>query len=176
VANCCRNFGRVYDAGEVPCRIQHSTSKMYLKWDVPLEELDYDPLLILAAEGIRETTHPYVVVARTAFQEMCQAEGASEKIQPLVGKLITPIRMALTSTEPGVFEYSLDAIQLLVTVVGDAISEHLNVLLIPINKKCFDKQYSTKIHSLLNHIEECAGPQVVKLIKAKVPTYRPLVN
>lgn len=153
---------------------------MFLRWDVPVEELEYDPLLVVVTEGIRETTHPYVIIARQAFEEMCKAEGATEKITPMVSKLITPLRGALISTEPGVFEYSLDAIQLLSTAVGGAIAEHLNVLLIPINKKSFDKNYSTRIHALLNHIEEKAGPEhkaeVVKLIKAKIPTYRPLIS
>ncbi|KAL0479959.1 gapvd1 [Acrasis kona] len=167
-------FGRVYDAGEIPCRIQHSTAKMYLQWNPEICEVDYEYLLPLAAEGIRETTHPYVVIARLAYKEMCLAEGAREKVVPIVPKLIPPIRMALQSTDPSIFDFALEAIELLATASGDAISEHLNVLLIPINKKCFDKKYADRIHNLLIHIEECAGPQVVKLIKAKVPTYRPV--
>lgn len=41
--------------------------------------LPYDPLLILCAEGLRETVHPHNFVAPTAFVELCKCEGSAAK-------------------------------------------------------------------------------------------------
>jgi hypothetical protein len=48
-------------------------------WTRQPEELAYDPLLLLLAEGLRETQHPHTYVTRTAFAELLQAPGGYEK-------------------------------------------------------------------------------------------------
>jgi hypothetical protein len=48
-------------------------------WTRQPEELSYDPLLLLFAEGLRETTHPHTYTTRTAFAELLQAPGGYEK-------------------------------------------------------------------------------------------------
>jgi hypothetical protein len=48
-------------------------------WTRQPEELPYDPLLLLLAEGLRETQHPHTYVTRTAFAELLQAPGGYEK-------------------------------------------------------------------------------------------------
>ncbi len=34
-------FGKLYSDGKIPCRIQHTTSKMYLGWDINLEGMSF---------------------------------------------------------------------------------------------------------------------------------------
>jgi hypothetical protein len=42
----------------------------------------FDPLLLLCAEGLRETVHPHTFVARTAFMELLLTEDAYTKARP----------------------------------------------------------------------------------------------
>lgn len=58
--------------------------------------------------------------------------------------------------------------------VGNALDEHLNVLLVPMCKKAFDKRFRDKVIHVLQCIEQNSGPGVVKIIKAKCPTFQPL--
>ena len=37
------NFGYVYSAGGIPCRIDHGSVSMKLVWSIPIESLEYDP-------------------------------------------------------------------------------------------------------------------------------------
>ena len=57
------NFAHAYNAGTVPCHINHGCNKMLIKWDIPPEQLDYDPILVNCFEGLQETDHPYSFVA-----------------------------------------------------------------------------------------------------------------
>lgn len=61
------NFGYVYSSGGIPCRINHKNVNHQIKWDTPIYQLDYDPLLINCFEGLLETEHPYNFVANKAL-------------------------------------------------------------------------------------------------------------
>jgi hypothetical protein len=41
------NFGYVYSAGGIPCRIEHGNVNMKLNWSILPENLEYDPTLII---------------------------------------------------------------------------------------------------------------------------------
>ena len=133
--------------------------------------MDYYPLLIHCCEGIAETKHPYVFVARTAFKELLQSPMGSEKTKPLTSMLIKPLRMALLSKEEGTFTAVLDAIQQLSDAVGPELTPHLGAILIQINKKAFNRKYSIKIQETLSILDVNGGPDAKALIKAKVPIY-----
>jgi hypothetical protein len=51
-------------------------------WTRPANEVPFDPLLLLCAEGLRETVHPHTFVARTAFMELLLTEDAYTKARP----------------------------------------------------------------------------------------------
>ena len=53
------SFSAQYAAGGIPCRINHSGVKHTLLWSRPVEDIPYDPYLLLFAEGLRETVHPH---------------------------------------------------------------------------------------------------------------------
>ena len=166
-------FGGVYEAGGIPCRIHHTAAHMHLSWEKPLPDIPYDPLILTVSDGLRETDHPYIFIVQKAFEEMCQAEEAAEKIIPLLRQITSFIRMALQSKENVIFENALSAVQHLTACVGDAIIPHLPLVLVQISKKTFDKKYANKIMDILQNIEQSCenSAEVVKLIKAKVPTY-----
>ena len=70
-------FAAVYSRGEIPCRLQHGSVKHKLQGSCAVESVPLDPLLVLCAEGIRETDHPLPFVARTAFAELLAVPGAN---------------------------------------------------------------------------------------------------
>lgn len=47
----------------------------------PPASLPLDPLLVLCAEGLRETVHPHNFVAPSAFFELCQCEGSAAQVR-----------------------------------------------------------------------------------------------
>eukprot|EP00929_Paragymnodinium_shiwhaense_P025831 TRINITY_DN15534_c0_g1_i3.p1 TRINITY_DN15534_c0_g1~~TRINITY_DN15534_c0_g1_i3.p1 ORF type:complete len:441 (-),score=45.34 TRINITY_DN15534_c0_g1_i3:440-1720(-) len=63
------SFAQRYNRGELPCRIDHGAYSLRISWDIPTAELldRRDELLIVCAEGLRESRHPYATVARLAF-------------------------------------------------------------------------------------------------------------
>lgn len=83
--------------------------KHKLQWDVDLEEVLFDPVLITLAEGLRETEHPYTFVAREAFRQLLQLEGAGEKAVPVLPRLIISLRLCLVciSNDKGVVDVDL---------------------------------------------------------------------
>ncbi|KAG2378799.1 hypothetical protein C9374_007947 [Naegleria lovaniensis] len=166
-------FGGVYEAGGIPCRIQHTAANMHLKWDQdPQDMFSYDPLIVTIADGLRETDHPYIVMVQKAIVDLCTAPGAKEKIEPLLRQIVSYIRLALQSKEEVVFDNALLAITQIVSCVGSSLAPHLAQILVQISKKIFDKKYAPKIQELLRHIDRCCdSDEVVRLIKSKVPTY-----
>ena len=87
----------MYARDEIPARLQHGSVKHKLHWSKAPEDLPFDPLLVLMAEGIRETEHPLMFVARVGFADMLAVEGCSAQVIPIIPKLIAPIRAALVS-------------------------------------------------------------------------------
>ncbi|CAB3992788.1 Hypothetical predicted protein [Paramuricea clavata] len=90
-------FAAVYSNGGVPCRLQHGSVKHKIQWDVPIENLSFDPLLVTLAEGLRETKHPYHFLACQGFREMLEVSDAAGKTIPVLPKLVLPLRLALIS-------------------------------------------------------------------------------
>ena len=69
--------------GGIPCRINHGGVKHTLLWSRPVEDIPYDPYLLLFAEGLRETVHPHTFVARTAFAELLLLPDAYARVRLL---------------------------------------------------------------------------------------------
>jgi hypothetical protein len=66
----------VYNAGGIPCSIEHGSINMRLKWknNVVLSEQAFDPLLVTCMEGMIEENHPYHFIAYNASKELMQSE------------------------------------------------------------------------------------------------------
>jgi hypothetical protein len=164
-------FAQAYSDGGIPCRICHGGVKHKLQWDVEPVELNYYPVLITFAFGLSETRHPYVFVAQNGFKQMLEADGAYEKVMPILKDLIRPIRLALASSDKEVSNAALDATILLVNLVKDELTQYMPLLLVPIKSKWFKPSFKAKITDLLCLMEEFGGQEAYKMIKKKVPTY-----
>jgi hypothetical protein len=164
-------FSFAYQQGTIPCRINHGVVVSRLQWDEDPAGLDYDPLLVTVAEGLRETKHPFVFVAQTAFKEMLLAPGARDKASPLVPQVVRNLRAAMLVPEEGPFAAALCAVKQLSECVGPALDAHMGALLIQINKKSFEAKFKTPIFETLLAMAENGGPDAARQIKLKVPCF-----
>lgn len=84
---------------------------MRLHWDTNPSQLPYDPLLITCFEGLLETEHPFVFVARQGCKELITADGAADKTIPLIPRLVMPLRAALMSSDSGIFNAGIEILK-----------------------------------------------------------------
>ena len=82
-----------------------------------------------------------------------------------------PLRAGLMAREAPGFTASLEALKLLVEVVGPHMNDHLHLIIQQIAKKINDRQLRDKVFEVLSVIEEQGGPDVLPIIKKKIPTY-----
>ena len=168
------NFGFVYSAGGIPCRIEHGAVNLKLVWSIPIEKLDYDPILITCFEGLLETEHPYNFVGKQCIRELLAAEGAKEKVEPILGKLIIPLKEAIKCDNPEIFCEAMNDLEILSNMVKDKLNKYIHFFLQNINKKSFNPKYKDRVFEVLKTLEENGGPEVFKEIKRKIPTYTSL--
>lgn len=170
-------MGYVYSAGGIPCRINHGSVTMRLNWDQQPSQLPYDPLLITCFEGLIETEHPFLFVARQGCRELLIADGAADKAIPLIPRLVMPLRVALMNSDSGIFTAALEILKyflrrLLSELVGPYLNNHVHLFLQHLGKKLNDRKLREKVLEVLMIIEEQGGEEVIPIIKAKIPTYR----
>jgi hypothetical protein len=168
-------FASAFSSGGLPARIDHSSGvRQKLQWSLPLEQLNYDPLLVTFFDGLVETKHPFVFVARTGIADLLEAEGAGVKAAPLLNQIVPRMRMALLSKAPGVFDATLEAMRALAIAVGPALNPHLNQLLVQLTKYIHTGAPKTRelVQSVLEAIEQCGGEEAYAAIKQKVPTWQ----
>ena len=84
---------------------------MRLNWDQQPSQLPYDPLLITCFEGLIETEHPFLFVARQGCRELLTADGAADKAIPLIPRLVMPLRVALMNSDSGIFAAALEILK-----------------------------------------------------------------
>lgn len=128
-ANSNSPFLRAFTSGRIPCRLVHGSVRNRLAWNTSIDDLDYNPVLVLLAEGLRETAHPLPFISRQGFAELLGNVNARPKVVPLVSQLINPIKLALSSSDDDVFEGALNALTQLSTVVGSELDKHLKTYL-----------------------------------------------
>jgi len=168
------SFTEAYGRGDLPCRIEHHTSRMSLAWSHPVERLDYNGLLPLCFDGLRETKHPYAYIARQAVTDMLSAEGAEAKTVPVLDQLIPGLRMAMTDKDENVCKAALSTLGQLSAVVKAELDQHLHHFLTTLNRRLSEKKFREPVEELLQQLEQNGGKDVSKMIKQKIPTYTPL--
>jgi len=127
---------------------------------------------VTCLEGLLETEHPFVFVARQGTLELLTAEGAAEKTLPLIPRLARPLRMALMGREQGVFTAALETLRMLSELVGPYLNPHVHLFLQHLGKKLSDRTLRDKVLQVLMTLEEQGGEEVTPIIKSKIPTYR----
>ena len=165
------NFGHVYSAGGIPCRIEHGNVNMKLVWSIPPESLEYDPTLIICFEGLLETLHPYSFAAKQCVRELLTAKGAREKVIPILGRLIPHLKNALVCDNPDTFLEAMNVVEMLSDLVGELMNPYLHFFLQSINKRSFNLKYKERVFDLMRTLESNGGPEALVEIKKKVPTY-----
>lgn len=95
-----------------------------------IQEINYSYLLPIFAEGIRETDHPYVFLARQGFIELILSDNTNEKVKSVLPQIIQSIRNALLSKDNGVFDASLISLEYLSNSVKNELNQYLKVLYI----------------------------------------------
>lgn len=127
-----RNFSYVYSSGGVPCRITHGNVKLSLKWDREPKFIELDPLLPICFEGLLETQHPYNFTSRQCIKELLAAEGSTEKVIPLLSKIIVSMRSAFVAKVE--FVDNLTILGLLSNCVKEHLNPYLHLILQQLNK------------------------------------------
>ena len=169
-SRCKTAFSQEHSAGSIPVHIGHTGNTMRLVWDCKPEEVEEGRLLMLAAEGLRETAHPGVFLAPALFESILVRPGIGERtVVPLIDKIIPHIRAVLY--EPECLSKGVKAIGLISSAVGPHLNKYLPSLLQGIARHLSSKTYRESIESVLILLEENGGPDASKHIKAKVPTY-----
>ena len=84
---------------------------MRLHWDQQPSQLAYDPLLVTLFEGLLETEHPFVFVARQGCKELLTADGAADKSIPLIPRLVMPLRLALMNSDAGIINAGIETLK-----------------------------------------------------------------
>ena len=169
------NFGYVYSAGGIPCRIEHGTVSMKLVWSIPPESLDYDPILITCFEGLIETVHPYSFVAKQCIRELLLAKGADKKVLPLLERLINPLKEGLKCNLPEIFCEAMNDLEMLSDLVKENLNKYLHFFLLDINKRSFQMHYKERVFEVLRTLEQNGGIEASKEIKKRIPTYTALI-
>lgn len=164
-------FAAVYTNGGVPCRLIHGSVKHKLAWETSPEQVPFDPMLVTLAEGLKESVHPYMFVARTGFKELLEVDGATEKVMPVLPKIVIAVRTALSHSDASVFDAAVDALLQLSDVAGTALNPHLKLLMVPVAKRMMEKKFRDKITEALQTLEQNGGKDALPMIKSKVPTY-----
>ncbi|OWZ13659.1 hypothetical protein PHMEG_00012975 [Phytophthora megakarya] len=165
------NFSSAYDAGFIPCRINHGGIRSSLQWTRDPNTISFDPLLITCVEGFLETEHPFVFLSRTTFRELLKLEDARDKTLPILAQLIVPLRTALMTKDDDTFLMALEATRLLSDLVEGEMNVYLPKLTQQIHRKLLTKQLRTDVENTLAILESNGGKEALAIIRSKIPTY-----
>jgi len=164
-------FGSVFNSGGIPCRLHHGAANVSLKWSKEPALLDFDPMLVTCAEGLCETEHPYAFAARACFKQLLESENGGAKAAPLVVRIVPCLRAAIVSPNKKVFAGGVEAVIQLSEAVREVLNPYIHVLVVQMNKRNADKELAPIILKAMQTLEENGGPEVLPIIKSKVPTY-----
>ena len=195
---CKSTFSESYISGSIPCRLQTTASRFYLKWDDGAEAGFSPDLLVVCADGLVESEHPYAVMAPMMFLELClRSQGCADMFSAeVLSTVCAHIRSALTqglaaptAGKPGgpprpaaigkqtsvntIFGNALGALEALMQQAGMLVLPHL-AKIIPVLSRPFgstDKALKERVAKTLMAMEDACGVEASKLIKAKIPTF-----
>eukprot|EP00667_Euglena_gracilis_P018908 EG_transcript_20165 len=165
-------FGEAVQEGNLPFHIQHKARDMALSWTVPIENANFERLLPLCFDGLREKQHPYNFLAKQAVEEMLEVEGAAQRVTPLLPVLLPSLKAAMGEGNAELTQTCLRIFGRLSDLAGPALDTHLNPFLTTLNRMLTDRKTRQVVEDLLSRFLQNGGPEVPKLIKSKVPTFQ----
>lgn len=167
---CKTLFSQSYVAGSLPCRLQSSATRYSLQWDAHAAGGFSPDLLVVCADGLTETEHPFTLMAPMMFAELVlRAEGCVDLFAPVMEPVCAHLRKALMKEES--VPVALQSLHLLVQHTGALILPYMPKLLMCLSKPHRDKRFRDQTVALLGQVEANCGPDATKLIKSKIPTY-----
>lgn len=185
-------FRKLYERGDLPLQILHSSSKNSLMWKVDIRKLDYHHYLPIFFDGIREKEEPYRFIAVKGVEDLLKA--GQGKILSVIPQLIIPIKTALNTRDLAVINITLQLMCKLVEseeMVGHSLVPYYRQLLPVLNifknnvpnmgdsiDYAQQKQICTGelVNRVLELFEAHGGEDAFINIKYMVPTYESCVT
>ncbi|ESN91804.1 hypothetical protein HELRODRAFT_165883 [Helobdella robusta] len=182
---CCisTDFRKFYHRGDLPVRVINSRK---ILWTVPIESLDYDFYLPLFFDGLVELEHPFELLAYLGAYEMIENTNGC-KVNPVLSRLILPMKNALCTRNCRVIMKVLKLIQVMIvkeSEIGISLVPYyrhlLGILNIFKNKNVttgdlIEFGHRDNLGDLINEtlemMERCGGDNAFINIKYMIPTY-----
>lgn len=180
------HFAQAYQRGSLPCRIDHGSSRNYIHWDLPVDQLRQrrEELLSLCAEGLRETQHPYALIARLAFADLAAMTACDQLHEETLRRVVASMRTALMSepTAPqkqqkpvpqqgsgggGPARSALVALRVLAAAEGPRLAPHLHMVLPPIGKFFHSRAYRELAQEAILDMEQLCGPEAMQAMRSR---------
>jgi len=170
VKKCKTSFSQSYVSGSLPCRLQTTASRYHLQWHAGAETGFSPELLVVCADGLTESDHPFVILAPMMFHELClRSEGCVQLFADVIGTVTMHLRKALSEQQS--FDRGLSALKVLLQHTGNAMLPMLPKLIPCLSRPFSDRKLHDTVAEALGLMEQACGPDATKLIKAKIPTY-----
>jgi len=118
--------------------MSHGNVNLKLTWEIQPEDLNYDPLLLICFEGLVEQAHPYKFLAYQCSIDLLSASNSSNKIIPLLPKLIRSLRGALNSKYESICLKAVEVTKILSSKVKEKLNPYVKFFIQPINKLSYD--------------------------------------
>ena len=128
-------FRQKYDAGEIPARVAHGTGANAIAWRVDPSALDASAYLPLFIDGLKETKHPYRLLAVRGGIELTRACGERALLDALP-RSVLPMKEALGTGDMAVTAVALELLREFVKVspsIGEALVPYYRNLLPALN-------------------------------------------
>lgn len=128
-------FRQKYDAGEIPARVAHGAGANAIAWRVDPSALDASAYLPLFVDGLRETRHPYRLLAARGGVELTRACGERALLDALP-RVVWPMKRALETGDMAVTAVALELLREFVRVspvIGEALVPYYRNLLPALN-------------------------------------------
>ena len=84
---------------------------------------------------------------------------------------VLKMRAALGSPDQDVALSALESLQQLSAAVGAALTPYYKIIVVQVNKRCFKAAFREAATTTLQTLEMNGGPDALKIIKSKIPTY-----
>ncbi|KAL0236912.1 hypothetical protein PCE1_000309 [Barthelona sp. PCE] len=161
-------FEDFYESGGLHCRLQHGTRNMKLQWEIPVEQQPYFILPIITS-GLRDDRHPYITIAQKAFEAFTSSEGARERIQPEIVKIVAEMRQNMSSKSMTVLRGVFTALQQLSRAVQSDLNEHLQKIIVPLTRHARNKQLNDSVMETLMVL--ACDDEAMGIIRRRFPTF-----
>lgn len=112
----------------------HGHVNLKIIWEIAIEDLSYDPLLVLCVEGLLEQAHPYKFIAYQCCKELLLAVNAKNKLIPILPKLIKHLRAALNTNIESTCLHTIEIIRIISNLVQNHLSPYVKYFIQQINK------------------------------------------